>query len=84
MEENNGKIVGEQVIYIFLRQSVIYEQGTFGDSGLVRAGNPYGSKLQYYRYGNGPNVFFATFTVHGFEDNWDHDGEALVNIENKT
>ena len=83
VEENNGKIVGEQVIYIFLRQSVIYEQGTFGDSGLVRAGNPYGSKLQYYRYGNGPNVFFATFTVHGFEDNWDHDGEALVNIANK-
>ena len=83
MEENNGKIIGEQVIYIFLRQSVIYEQGTFGDSGLVRAGNPYGSKLQYYRYGNGPNVFFATFTVHGFEDNWDHDGEALVNIANK-
>ena len=83
MENQNGKIVGEEVIYVWLRSTIIYDEGTYGDSGLTKAGNPYGSKLQYYRYGNGENVFFATFTVHGFEDNWNNDGEALVNIANK-
>ena len=83
VEKGDGKIIGEQVIYIFLRQSITYEEGTYGESGLLKAGNQYGSKLQYYRYGDGPNVFFATFSVHGFEDNWEHDGEALVNIANK-
>ena len=83
VENQNGKIVGEEVIYVWLRSTIIYDEGTYGDSGLTKAGNPYGSKLQYYRYGNGENVFFATFTVHGFEDNWNNDGEALVNIANK-
>ena len=83
VENQNGKIVGEEVIYVWLRSTIIYDEGKYGDSGLTKAGNPYGSKLQYYRYGNGENVFFATFTVHGFEDNWNNDGEALVNIANK-
>lgn len=39
-----------------------------------------GDVLGYFRYGNGPNVFFATFCVHGFEDNWSRDGYALVDI----
>ena len=83
VEKENGKIIGEHVMYIWLRRNITYEQGTYGDSGLLKAGNPYGSKLQYYRYGDGPNVFFATFSLHGFEDNWAHDGEALVYIANK-
>ena len=83
VEEPNGEIVGEQVIYIFLRRTITYEQGTYGVSGLAKAGNSLGSELQYYRYGDGPNVFFATFTLHGFEDNWAHDGAELVTIANK-
>lgn len=83
VEKENGKIVGEQVIYIFLRQAIKYEEGTYGVSGLAMANDSRGSQLKYYRYGNGPNVFFATFAIHGFEDNWDHDGEELVEIANQ-
>ncbi len=65
-----------------VRKSITYEKGVYGESGLLKAGDSRGSKLEYYRYGDGPNVFFAIFTVHGFEDNWNHDGEALVKIAN--
>ena len=80
IEKENGTIVGEQVIYIFTRPKITMEKGTYGVSGLTKAGDSRGSKLQYYRYGDGPNVFFATFAIHGFEDNWAKDGTALVNI----
>ena len=80
IEKENGTIVGEQVIYVFTRPKITMEQGTYGVSGLTKAGDSRGSKLQYYRYGDGPNVFFATFAIHGFEDNWANDGTALVNI----
>ena len=83
VEKSDGEIVGEQVIYIFLRRAITYQQGTYGVSGLAKAGSSSGSALQYYRYGDGPNVFFATFTLHGFEDNWAHDGAELVTIANK-
>ena len=39
--------------------------------------------LQYYKYGFGENVLFATFAVHGFEDNWYRDGQALTEIANR-
>ena len=39
--------------------------------------------MKYYRYGDGPNVFFATFVLHGFEDNFGRDGtEVSVIAEN--
>ena len=81
-DENNVKY-GEVVIYIFLRNKVTYEEGTYGKSGYAYIKDPRGSDLKYYRYGDGPNVLFATFSVHGFEDNWDHDGAELTYIANK-
>ncbi len=83
IENEQGSIVGEEVIYIFLNRGITFEEGIYGVSGLAIKGDPRGSNLKYYRYGDGPNVFFATFAIHGFEDNWAHDGEALVKIANK-
>jgi len=51
------------------------KKSTYGKSGK-------GQDLHYYKYGTGENVFFATFAVHGFEDNWNYDGQELVNIAN--
>lgn len=81
-DENDNKI-GEKVIYVFLRRKITYEEGIYGKSAYAKIGDSRGSYLKYYRYGDGPNVFFATFSLHGFEDNWDHDGEELTYIANK-
>ncbi len=60
-----------------------YEVGTFGYSGLKVKGDSRGQNLKYYKIGNGPNVFFAVFTIHGFEDNFGRDGtEISVIAEN--
>ena len=56
------------------------ETGTYGSSGLYIKGDSRGSELKYYKIGNGPNVFFATFAVHGFEDAWNYDGQELTKI----
>ena len=61
---------------------IISEKGIYGYSGAAIHGVNGGSALEYYRWGNGPNVLFATFCVHGFEDNWWGDGRVLVNIAN--
>ena len=37
-----------------------------------------GRDLKAYRFGSGPNVFVVGFAIHGYEDNWSKDGEALV------
>ena len=81
-DENNVKY-GEVVIYIFLRNKVTYDEGIYGKSGYAYIKDTRGSDLKYYRYGDGPNVLFATFSVHGFEDNWDHDGAELTYIANR-
>lgn len=39
-----------------------------------------GRPLNAYKIGNGSKILFAGFALHGFEDNWRHDGEALVKI----
>lgn len=54
--------------------------GTYGVSGLKTKGDSRGSDLRYYKLGWGSNVFFATFAVHGFEDNYNHDGLELTQI----
>lgn len=55
--------------------------GTYGYSGLYYSANKKkGSKLQYYKIGNGPNVLFAVFELHGYEDLWAKDGQELVYI----
>lgn len=58
------------------------ENRVYGRSGAKIHGVSGGTNLEYYKVGNGPNVFFATFCVHGFEDNWYRDGQVLVNIAN--
>lgn len=56
------------------------EQGTYGKSGLAIARDGRGSDLKYYKYGKGPKVLFATFSIHGFEDSYAHDGKELTYI----
>ena len=48
-----------------------YEEITYGLSGA-------GRELKAYRYGSGENVLVLTFAMHGYEDNFDRDGMALV------
>ena len=81
-DENNNKI-GEEVIYVFVEKEITYEIGIYGKSGFEQIGDSRGTQLEYYRYGDGPNVFFATFSVHGYEDNWARDGQELTYIANK-
>lgn len=45
----------------------------YGTSGM-------GKPLNIYKIGNGSKALFAGFAIHGFEDNWPHDGYALVQI----
>lgn len=59
---------------------IIYETGVYGYSGASVRGVAGGSTLQYLRFGNGDNVLFATFCIHGFEDSWPQDGTVLVSI----
>ena len=59
---------------------VNFEQGIYGQSGLKVKGDSRGQDLRYYKFGNGKNVFYATFAVHGFEDLWNHDGKELTYI----
>lgn len=56
------------------------EQGSYGKSGLAIAKDGRGSNLKYYKYGKGPKVLFATFSIHGFEDSYAHDGKELTYI----
>ena len=60
-----------------------FESGNYGKSGLKRKGDSRGTKLKYYKYGQGKTAFFATFSIHGFEDSYAHDGEELTYIANE-
>ena len=53
-----------------------FTSGSYGTSGL-------GQSLKYYKIGNGPNIAFAVFAQHGWEDAWAYDGIELVNIANR-
>ena len=59
---------------------VNFEQGIYGQSGLKVKRDSRGQDLKYYKFGNGKNVFYATFAVHGFEDLWNNDGKELTYI----
>ena len=41
-----------------------------------------GRPLNVYKIGNGSKAVFAGFAIHGWEDNWDNDGLALVKLAN--
>lgn len=80
--KKDGEVKKELRKEINITDRVKLEEGTYGDSGLKVSGDSRGVKLPYYRYGNGENIFFATFAIHGFEDIWDKDGAELVEIAN--
>lgn len=74
-----NKIIETKEINIGINK-IDFETGTYGQSGLSVKGDYTGSNLTYYKIGNGPNVFFATFSIHGFEDLWYQDGYELTYI----
>ena len=74
---SEGKILTSKVFNFNIQQNITIEKGTYGKSGLKRKGTG-GYNLEYYRFGDGPNVAFFTFEVHGFEDHWDRDGTELT------
>lgn len=57
-----------------------YEVGAYGKTGLVIKGDLKGQDLKYYKIGKGPNVFFGTFAIHGWEDDFSYDGQELTKI----
>ncbi len=76
--EKNG--TDSQKFYFDKVTTVELETGTYGFSGLKIKGDARGKTLNYYKIGYGPNVFFATFAVHGWEDSWSYDGTELTKI----
>ena len=74
--QDNRKLAETSTV-INVVKKIEYGTGTYGISGAAVVGAPGGSELRYYRYGSGPNVFFATFCVHGYEDSWPADGFIL-------
>lgn len=78
----NDKVVKEIQKTFEIKKKIFTQTGTYGYSGLKVGGDWRGSDLPYYQYGSGPNVFYATFAIHGFEDLWSFDGNELVEIAN--
>lgn len=81
LDENNETLITNQAKFT-IRNEIKYSKGVYGITGLKAVGNSNGSNLEYYKWGNGPNVFYATFAIHGFEDLWWRDGSELVQIAN--
>ena len=74
------KFKGDTQNNVIKFQKINYEIGTYGISGLKSIGDSRGQDLKYYKIGKGPNVMFAVFSVHGFEDQWNYDGQELTYI----
>lgn len=71
------KVIKEETQNFTIEPEIVIKTGTYGVSGLKAKESNNGYDLTYYQYGSGPNVFFATFAVHGFEDKWSKDGTEL-------
>ena len=54
----------------------VAQKMVYGQSGA-------GRELVAYRFGNGENVLIAGFAIHGYEDNFNKDAEALVYTANE-
>ena len=74
------QVILEEKSVVFGIKKIEFERGIYGYSGLKVAGDSRGQDLRYYKIGQGPNVLFATFTLHGFEDNFGRDGTELAVI----
>lgn len=79
----NNKVINETMENLEIRKKIEYSEGIYGVTGYGAIGDYRGDYLRYYKYGCGPNVMFATFAIHGFEDNWPNDGWELVEIANR-
>lgn len=79
---DTNKVLMQEIREFNVTKKITYQTGTYGVSGLKAKGDSRGTDLKYYRYGDGPNVFFATFAVHGYEDIWNKDGKELVDLAN--
>ena len=80
IKDVNGNERTIDIIIDFIKKVIKCEEGTYGVSGLKNKGDSRGTNLKYYKIGDGPNVFFATFSIHGFEDLYNNDGKALTTI----
>lgn len=79
---NGNKVIETSTKEFTIRKKIEYSKGIYGKTGLKEKGDSRGSDLTYYKYGSGPNVFFATFALHGYEDLWAKDGQELITIAN--
>ena len=79
---NNNDVLAEYVKNFKIEKIVEHSIGTYGKTGLKVAGDSRGQDLKYYKWGSGPNVLFATFALHGYEDIWPRDGYELIEIAN--
>lgn len=79
---SGNKVVNSSTKQFTIRKKIEYSTGIYGKSGLKVKGDGRGNDLKYYKYGSGPNVFFGTFAIHGYEDIWAKDGQELVTIAN--
>lgn len=66
--------------FVATKDEIPFETGYYGSSGLKVKGDWRGQSLKYYKIGNGPNVFFGTFAIHGWEDDFNYDGQELTKI----
>ena len=80
--DEKGNVLATASKTFEIRKKITYYKGTYGVTGLKAKGDNRGRDLEYYRYGDGPNVFFATFAIHGYEDLWAKDGQELVQMAN--
>ena len=78
----NNEIIEEYKKEILLGEKIERKILKYGYSGAYLKGVSKESELVCYKFGYGPNVLFATFCVHGFEDSWDRDGGVLVDTAN--
>ena len=74
---SNGLIIETTTYQFEVVNQITVETGLYGRSGLKVKGED-GYDLEYYRFGDGPNVAYFTFEIHGFEDHWPRDGTELV------
>ena len=79
---NNKNVLTEYTKNFKIEKIVEHSTGIYGKTGLKVAGDSRGQDLKYYKWGSGPNVLFATFALHGYEDIWARDGYELVEIAN--
>lgn len=80
INSGNGTNLSQKFKFNKTKKHIEHYRSIYGYTSLALAGDSRGSPMYYYKYGTGPNVFFATFCLHGYEDNWKQDGYELIKI----